>query len=304
MTELDRRDVLLAGGPRRALGAPGRLSGGGPVSGSGSAVVEPAARRRLLGYVLAAPILVTAAELAATSTTTAPIPSSDVTRLLGLNDIMTAAALPAAGLISVEVSQDGTVSFALPRTWVGQSLTTSTVMLVAEELSVPPRRVHVTLADVGPDVAFNQVTGETNTIISTCTPIRVAAAVARRRLLKAASATLGSPVADLWLNDGVITDGSGRSLDIGALAARAASTSTVAMAVDLTSRESSTVIDRRNAPDAVASPLRSFGTARRGRDVPGQPPPPGQTHENGVEGRLGTDLRPRTYEQRPAVEYG
>ncbi|SCG46053.1 Molybdopterin-binding domain of aldehyde dehydrogenase [Micromonospora zamorensis] len=240
MTELDRRDVLLAGGPRRALGAPGTWSGGGPVSGGGSRVVERAPRRRFLGYVLAAPILVTAAELAATSTSTAPLPSSDVRRLLGLNDIMTAAALPTSGLISVEVSQDGTVSFALPRTWIGQSLTSSTVMLIAEELSVPRRRVHVTLADIRPDGAFNQVTSETNTIISTCTPIRVAAAVARRRLLEAASATLGSPVADLWLNDGVITDGSGRSLDIGTLATRAASTSTIAMAVDLTSQGRST----------------------------------------------------------------
>ncbi|WP_406079288.1 molybdopterin cofactor-binding domain-containing protein [Micromonospora sp. NBC_00858] len=191
--------------------------------------------------MLAAPILVTAAELAATSTTDAKLPSSDVTELLGLNDVMTAAALPTSGLISVEVSQDGTVSFALPRAKVGQGITTSTAMLIAEELSVPRQRVRVTLTDAWPESVFNQVIGGSNTTASTYTPVRVAAAVARQRLLEAASATFGSPVAYLRLNAGVITDGSGRRLDIGALATKAASTSTVAVALELSRRECSTV---------------------------------------------------------------
>ncbi|GAA3598741.1 hypothetical protein GCM10022419_097950 [Nonomuraea rosea] len=57
---------------------------------------------------------------------------------------MTAAALPTTGLISVQVGQDGTASFALPRAEVGQGITTSTAMLIAEEMAVPLERVRVT----------------------------------------------------------------------------------------------------------------------------------------------------------------
>ncbi|MFG1779578.1 molybdopterin cofactor-binding domain-containing protein [Micromonospora sp. NPDC049051] len=207
-------------------------------------MVEPIPRRRYLGYVLAAPILVTAAELAAACPAAAqlPLPPSDLAGLLGLNDIMTAAALPASRLISVEVSQDGSVSFTLPRARVAQGTTATIAMLIAEEMSVPRTRVHVTLTDARPDLMFNQVTGGSNTTVSTHTPIRVAAAVARQRLLEAAATAFGSPVADLRLNAGLVTDGSGRSLAIGALATKAASRSTVAVAVELPQRESLAVI--------------------------------------------------------------
>lgn len=205
-------------------------------------MIEPVPRRPFFGYVLAAPILVTAAELAATSTAAAQLPSDDVTELLGLNHILTAAALPTSELASVEVSQDGSVSFALPRAKVGQGVAASTAELIARELSVPRARVHGTLADARSKLILDRATGGPNTTVSAYTPIRVAAAVARRRLLEAASAVLGSPVADLRLNAGVVTDGGGRSLDIGALATRAASTSTVAVAVELSPREGLTAV--------------------------------------------------------------
>lgn len=58
---------------------------------------------------------------------------------------------------------------------------------------MPLERVRVTLADARPELVFNQPTGASNTTISTYAPIRVAAAVARERLLRAAADTLGSP---------------------------------------------------------------------------------------------------------------
>ncbi|NUO96615.1 MAG: xanthine dehydrogenase family protein molybdopterin-binding subunit [Nonomuraea sp.] len=215
---------------------------------SGAGLDEAVGRRRFLGYVLAAPTLVAAAELvpAAPSPTAAgsSLPSPDLTELLDLNDLMTAAALPTSGLISVEVRPDGTVSFALPRAEVGQGITTSTAMLIAEELAVPLDRVRVTLADARPELLFNQLTGGSNTTIATYTPIRVAAAVARLRLLTAAAAELGSPVADLTLKAGVITDRSGRGVGIGAPAEKAASGSTRQVSVELSPRAGFTVIGR------------------------------------------------------------
>ncbi|TCO54223.1 molybdopterin cofactor-binding domain-containing protein [Actinocrispum wychmicini] len=212
-------------------------------------------RRRFLGYVLAAPTLLTAAELEVPPTAHAQLPSPDITQILDLNDMMTVAALPTSGLITVGVDQDGTVSFALPRAEVGQGITTSTAMLIAEELAVPLDRVRVTLADARPELLFNQLTGGSNTTIATYTPIRVAAAVARRRLLDAAATELGVAVTDLTLKAGVITDRSGHRIEIGALATKAASTRTRQMPVELTARPNFTVIgkphNRIDALDAV-----------------------------------------------------
>jgi isoquinoline 1-oxidoreductase beta subunit len=213
---------------------------------------EQIGRRRFLGYVLAAPTLVTAAEFGLAQPAAAGLPSPEITELLDLNDLMTVAALPTSGLISVQVNADGTVSFALPRAEVGQGITTSSAMLIAEELSVPLERVRITLADARPELLFNQLTGGSNTTIATYTPIRVAAAIARARLSQAAAASLNTSVADLTLTAGVFTAGSGGSVDIGALARKSASAHNAAMAVQLTPRESFTVIGRpHNRIDAL-----------------------------------------------------
>ncbi|KAA9155656.1 xanthine dehydrogenase family protein molybdopterin-binding subunit [Amycolatopsis acidicola] len=205
-------------------------------------------RRQFLGFVLAAPALVAAAEPGVAGA------SPEVADLLDLNSALTAAALPTSGLITVEVGEDGTVSFALPRAEVGQGITTSSAMLIAEELSVPLERVRVTLADARPELLFNQLTGASNTTISTYTPIRVAAAIARDRLLQAASAELGAPVAALSLRSGVVTGPSGRGIEIGSLAKKAASTTTQQVSVTLTSRADFSVIGTpRNRVDALAA---------------------------------------------------
>ncbi|MFD4636485.1 molybdopterin cofactor-binding domain-containing protein [Lentzea sp. NPDC058436] len=205
-------------------------------------------RRGFLGYVLAAPTLVTAARFGSGEE---DIPSPDLTRLVDLNDVMTAAALPTSGLISVEVGTDGIVSFALPRAEVGQGITTSTAMLIAEEMDVSPDQVRVSLADARPELLFNQLTGASNTTISTYTPIRVAAATARLRLLEAAATVLGT--SDLALSNGVVT-GAGRSLGIGSLAEKAASVQPRQVTVTLKPRECFTVIGRpQNRVDGLAA---------------------------------------------------
>ncbi|MBA0051377.1 xanthine dehydrogenase family protein molybdopterin-binding subunit [Streptomyces sp. AJS327] len=213
-------------------------------------------RRRFLGYLVAAPTLVAAAELSPATATTAAadarLPSPEITEVADLNDLMTLAALPTANLVRVEVNPDGTVSFALPRAEVGQGITTSTSMLIAEELGVPLERVRVTLADARPELLFNQLTGASNTTISTYTPVRVAAALARHRLLEVAAKELGGSPGELTVKDGVVTGRSGRRVDIGALAGRAASARTRKVSVELTPRADFTVIGTpRNRIDAL-----------------------------------------------------
>ncbi|GAA3892194.1 molybdopterin-dependent oxidoreductase [Streptomyces lannensis] len=151
-----------------------------------------------------------------------------------LNDMLTHATLPTANLITIRMDADGTASFALPRAEVGQGITTSSAMLIAEELDLPVDRIRVSLADARPELLFNQLTGGSNTTISTFTPIRVAAAVARGRLLKAAALELGEAVDTLTAKAGVITSAlTGRSLGYGELAAKAASMTTGQVSVAL-----------------------------------------------------------------------
>ncbi|MFF3912119.1 molybdopterin cofactor-binding domain-containing protein [Streptomyces sp. NPDC001852] len=196
-------------------------------------------RRRFLGYVLAASTLTVAAELGeavlAPEEAAAVVPSAPgPAEIYDLNDMLTDAALPTANLITIRIDSDGTASFALPRAEVGQGITTSSAMLIAEELDLPLERIRVTLADARPELLFNQLTGGSNTTISTFTPIRVAAAVARGRLLRAAALELGAAVDTLTTRAGVITStATGRSLTYGELAEKAASVTTGQVSVAL-----------------------------------------------------------------------
>ena len=216
-------------------------------------------RRRFLGYVIAAGTLTVAAELGESVTPSraeAAVPSPpEPSELYDLNDLLTDAALPTADLISIQINADGTATFALPRAEVGQGVTTSSAMLIAEELDLPLEQVRVTLAPARPELLFNQLTGGSNTTISTYTPIRVAAAVARVRLLEAAADVLGEAVSDLTASAGVISSPSGAGIGYGELAVKAASTTTVGVAVTLKDPSKFTVIgtprSRIDARDAV-----------------------------------------------------
>ncbi|WP_307618818.1 molybdopterin cofactor-binding domain-containing protein [Streptomyces sp. V3I7] len=218
---------------------------------------EGIGRRRFLGYVLGASTLTVAAQLgeAAVSPTeaAAAVPSAPgPAEIYDLNDMLTHAALPTANLITIRIDPDGTASFTLPRAEVGQGITTSSAMLIAEELDLPLDRIRVTLADARPELLFNQLTGGSNTTISTYTPIRVAAAVARGRLLKAAALELGDTLATLTAKSGVITSSvTGKSLTYGELAENAASVTT--------SQESVTLKD--------AADFEIIGTAQRRVDA-------------------------------------
>lgn len=222
---------------------------------------EPAVlgRRRFLGYVVAAPTLVAAAEIGQgllASPAAAAIPSPpQPSDILDLNDILTSAALPTANLITVTVHPDGTASFAMPRCETGQGITTSTAMLIAEELDLPVEKVRVTLADARPELLFNQVTYGSNTTISTYTPFRVAAAIARQRLLQAAAAELGDTVAGLTTRAGNVISASGLSaLPYGALAQKAAAAATRQVSVTLKQASRFTVIGKpHNRVDALAA---------------------------------------------------
>jgi len=234
-------------------------------------------RRRFLGYVLAAPTLAVAARIG--ESVLAPEPASAAlpsppqpSDALDLNDLLTAATLPTANLVTVRVHPDGTASFAMPRCESGQGITTSTAMLVAEELDLPLGKVHVTLADARPELKFNQFTAGSNTTISTYTPFRVAAAAARHRLLQAAAVELGDSVTNLTTKAGEVLSSSGASVSYGDLAEKAASTKVEKVSVTLKPRSQFRVVGTpQNRIDALEA-VTGRKTYAMDLDVPGAKP--------------------------------
>jgi isoquinoline 1-oxidoreductase subunit beta len=226
-----------------------------PRAGDASSVVPVAtSRRRFLGYLVAAPTLVVAAELTRQSVfgetrAAASIPSAPQTpEVYDLLDALRDAGRPTANLIRVEVNRDGTVSFALPRSDNGQGIITSTQMIIAEELDLDVEQVRVTLADARPELMFNQLTGGSSTTFTTYTPIRVAAALAKGRLLAAAAQVLGQDVRTLTSRAGMIN-----GLGFGELTEKAASATTEPVEVVLKGAEDFRVIGRpQNKTDARA----------------------------------------------------
>ncbi|TQM03017.1 molybdopterin cofactor-binding domain-containing protein [Pseudonocardia kunmingensis] len=207
-------------------------------------------RRRFLGYLVAAPTLVVAAELTRQSVFAEPasaaaIPSAPQTpEVYDLLDALRDAARPTANLIRIEVERDGTVSFALPRSDNGQGIITSTQMIIAEEMDLDVDQVRVTLADARPELVFNQLTGGSSTTFTTYTPIRVAAALAKGRLLAAAAQLLGQDVRTLTSRGGLISGAGGSALPFAELTEKAASDVHESVEIALKPREDFRVIGK------------------------------------------------------------
>jgi len=212
-----------------------------------------------------------AAEVGAASVPSLPEPAE----IVDLSDLLTLAAMPTAELIKVTMNTDGTASFALPRAEVGQGITTSTAMIVAEELDLPVEKVHITLADARPELEFNQLTGGSNTTISTFTPVRIAAAAVRARLLQAAADELGEPVEQLSAIAGQIVSGTGAAIGYGELAAKAAAVADSLINVTLKSSDDFKVIgtpqSRIDARAAITG-TKTFAMDLTDREVPGVKP--------------------------------
>ena len=185
-------------------------------------------RRGFLGWALAAPTLMVGTPLVAGAFGAAPAAAAPVPNppepadVYDLGDLQDDAALPTSHLITVIINEDGTASFALPRAEVGQGITTSTSMIIAEQLDIPVSKVIVTLANARPELLFNQLTGGSNTTRSTYQAITDAAALAKGKLVETAAAKWGVDASSLTTRDGMVYGPSGRSAGYGELTRAAA----------------------------------------------------------------------------------
>jgi isoquinoline 1-oxidoreductase beta subunit len=180
-------------------------------------------RRRFLTLLVAAPTLTVATRLIGPEPTAGAALLPSVSDVMDLGDVLILAGTPTSHLLVLEVREDGGIRFQLPRAEVGQGITTSIGMLVAEELDVPLDRVTVRLDDARTELLMNQLTGSSNTIRSMYEPVRSTAAVARARLVAAAAQRWGLPAARLSTRDGAVVAPDGRTATYGSLSAAASS---------------------------------------------------------------------------------
>jgi len=210
----------------------------------------------MVGYLLAAPTVVAAARfgLVPEPAKAAGIPTVQPVDHYDLSDILTEAALPTMGLLTVTVLGDGTASFELPRAEVGQGITTATAMTIADEIGLPVEKVHVTLSDARPELVWNQLTGGSNSMHALYQPLRVAAAIARGALADAAAEELKVLTSQLSLEAGVFTAPDGRSLSFADLAQKAAASSTKQVTPQLKSQSALTIVGtEQRRVDALAA---------------------------------------------------
>jgi isoquinoline 1-oxidoreductase subunit beta len=225
----------------RSAGARGRAPEADATIGGASPGSRTISRRRFIGYLIAAPTVVGAAQWFV-EPADASIPTVQPVDLYDLSDLLTEAALPTAPLITVTVNTDGTVSFALPRAEVGQGITTAVAMTIADEMGLPLDKVNITLADATPQLIFNQFTGGSNTMHSIFNQVRVAAAVARGQLTTTAAKMWAARASDLTVQGGQIVAPGGKAASIGELAKRGAVTKTVAVPTQLKSASQFTLV--------------------------------------------------------------
>ena len=199
-------------------------------------------RRPFIGYLIAAPTLVAAADLRAAPPASASVPTVQPVDFYDLTDLLTDAANLTASLITVTINPDGTASFALPRAEAGQGITTAVAMVIADELELPLNRVNITLSDARPELEFNQLTGGSNSMHVLYDQVRVAAAIARGQLAQTAATQLETPLPKLALKNGVITAPDGTSLSYGSLANAAAASRTQAVLAQLKPTSQQTLV--------------------------------------------------------------
>jgi isoquinoline 1-oxidoreductase subunit beta len=240
--------------------------------GDARAATNTISRRRFIGYLIAAPTLVAAADLRGAPPAKASVPTVQPVDFYDLTDLLTDAANLTASLITVTVNPDGTASFALPRAEVGQGITTAVAMVIADELELPLDKVSITLSDARPDLEFNQLTGGSNSMHVLYDQVRVAAAIARGQLARTAATQLQTPLPKLALNNGVITAPDGTSLSYGSLTQAAAVQRTQAVLAQLKPASQQTLVGtpqpRIDAPEIVTG-TKQFAMDL---DVPGALP--------------------------------
>jgi isoquinoline 1-oxidoreductase subunit beta len=129
----------------------------------------------------------------------------------------------------IKIFPDNRVVFVLDSVEMGQGTMTSHTTLVAEELEVDPRKIHVELApasrsyiNTDPQIGF-QITGGSTSVKVSWDKLRKAGAAAREMLRAGAADGWGVPIEECRAEDGIVKhERSGRAATYGSLTRAAA----------------------------------------------------------------------------------
>ena len=212
--------------------APGPVESG-PGSGRhrvAGALAVPIGRRRILAYLVAAPVLAVATRITIDAVSpdaaSAAVPSGpSVEDLFDIADAIILAGSPTMALVTLRVGTDGVARLEVPRAETGQGITTALAMLLAEELDLPMSAVEVTCADARPELLFNQLTAGSASVRAFYDPLRVLGATARARMVAAAARRWNVPAGTLTTRDGAVVAPDGRTASYGSLSVEAAQAS-------------------------------------------------------------------------------
>lgn len=179
-------------------------------------------RRKFLTFLVAAPTLTVAAKLGLDGFSASALPTPPALADIGdIGDVIKIAATPTMELMILEITEDNRMRFELPRAEVGQGITTTMSMILAEELDARLGDVDVELSDARPELRFNQLTAASTNTRVLWEPVRQLAADARARLVAAAAKRWDLPAEDLTTRDSAVWAPDGRSATYGSLSAEA-----------------------------------------------------------------------------------
>ena len=177
-------------------------------------------RRRFLTYVVAAPTLTMGVRLVTDETAAEATPG--LPDLVDLTDALVLAAAPTVHNLVIEVTPANKIVLQLPRQEVGQGITTTFSMVVAEELDARMSDVEVRLQDATPANLMNQLTGGSASVSVLYQPMREVTAAMRARLVTAAAHRWGVSAGSLSTKDTMVVAPDGRTASYGSLTADAA----------------------------------------------------------------------------------
>jgi isoquinoline 1-oxidoreductase beta subunit len=180
-------------------------------------------RRRFLVYLVSAPTLTVAARLGLDALAPAAAGASPgPADVVDLTDMLVLAAAPTVHDLVIEITTDNRVRFELPRAEVGQGITTTMAMILADEIDARLGDVDIELQDATPSNLMNQLTGGSASVSVLFQPVRDVAAAIRARLVTAAAHRWGLAASTLTTRDTMVIAPDGRTATYGSLSAEAA----------------------------------------------------------------------------------
>ena len=126
----------------------------------------------------------------------------------------------------LRIDDDGTITFVVAKSEMGQGISTALPQLIAEELEVPLESISFAFAPAHPayrDGVGMQVTGGSTSVLTAWDPLREAGATARWMLREAAARRWGVAAEQVRMLNGAATHPDGSVLTYGELASDAAS---------------------------------------------------------------------------------